>query len=161
MKKIDISEEYFMGEAIKQAKISYKSLDVPVGAVIVQNNKIIAKAHNLKEKKKCAIYHAEILAIEKACKKVKNFRLCDCDIYITKEPCVMCLGAILSARIENIYFGASDKKFGISNIVNDIKFNHKCNIQAGICEKECEEMLSEFFKKIRGDKCKSRLKNKS
>lgn len=149
-----VDHEKFMHEAIKEAKKSLKNEDVPIGAVITHNGKIIARAYNKKEWKKCATYHAEILAIEKACLKVRNFRLNECSIYVTKEPCLMCLGAILSARIKNIYFGTYDKKYGTGYLAQDNKFNHKSEIVGGICQIECEELLSEFFKKIRNEKCK-------
>ncbi len=149
-----VDHEKFMHEAIKEAKKSLINEDVPIGAVITYNGKIIARAYNKKEWKNCATYHAEILAIEKACLKVKNFRLNECSIYVTKEPCLMCLGAILSARIKNIYFGAYDKKYGTGYLAQDNNFNHKSEIVGGICQRECEELLSEFFKKIRNEKCK-------
>ena len=104
-----MNKEYYMGLAIKQAEKSLKIDDVPVGAVIVKDGKVIASAFNTKEKKQVATFHAEILCINKACKKLKSFRLEDCDIYVTKEPCIMCMGAILSARIKTLYFGAYDK----------------------------------------------------
>ena len=148
------NHEKFMREAIKEAKKCLKNEDVPIGAVITHNEKIIARAYNKKEWKNCATYHAEILAIEKACFKVGNFRLNECSIYVTKEPCLMCLGAILSARIKNIYFGAFDKKYGTGYLAQDNNFNHKSEIMGGVCQRECEELLSEFFKKIRNEKCK-------
>ena len=152
------THEKFMQKALNEAKKCLVHEDVPIGAIITYNNKIIAKAYNQKEWKNCATYHAEILAIEKACLKIGNFRLCDCDIYVTKEPCMMCLGAILSARIKNIYFGAYDKKYGTAELAQTNNFNHKSNVFGGICERECEELLSNFFKKIRESKCKLKLK---
>ena len=143
-------KEYFMKEAIKEAKKS--GLDVPIGAVIVSNNKIIAKAHNKKEKTKCAINHAEVLAIMKASKKLGDFRLSNCDIYVTKEPCLMCVGAILSARIRKVYFGAYDKKYGAVNLFTENNFNHKCEVEGGILEKENGEIISKFFKELRNNK---------
>lgn len=141
-----------MQAALTAAKKTSKYKDVPIGAVIVRDNKIIATAYNTKEKKQCALNHAEVLAIKKASKKIKNFRLQDCDIYVTKEPCLMCMGAILSARIKKIYFGAYDKKFGAIDLATNNNFNHKCEYEGGILKQECEEMLSEFFKELR--KCK-------
>ena len=154
---MDIHDK-FMKEAIKQAKKCLVHEDVPIGAIITYKNKVIAKAYNKKEWMNCATYHAEILAIQKACLKIKNFRLCDCNIYVTKEPCLMCLGAILSARIKSVYFGAYDKKYGTEKLAQNINFNHKSEIVGGICENECEELLSSFFKKIRENKCKLKLK---
>lgn len=145
-----MNKEDFMKVALNEA--SKCGIDVPCGAVIVKDGKIIAKARNKKEKGKCALYHAESLAIKKASKKLKNFRLDECDIYVTKEPCIMCLGAILSARIKNLYFGAYDKKYGIVAKVDELNFNHKCIIEGGVLEKEASEMLTKFFKKLREKK---------
>lgn len=119
--------------------------DVPVGAIIVKDGKILAKAYNMKNKKKSPIYHAEIIAINKACKKNKDFRLEGCDIYVTKEPCIMCLGAILSARMRTVYYGARDKKY--SNLDN-ISFNHHSEF---VCmeRRDCAEILEKFFKERR------------
>lgn len=149
-----VDHEKFMKEAIKEAKKCLLNEDVPIGAVITCGGKIISRAYNKKEWKNCATYHAEIIAIEKACLKVKNFRLNECSIYVTKEPCMMCLGAILSARIKSIYFGAYDKKYGTGDLAQNNNFNHKSEIIGGICQKECEELLSNFFKKVRNEKCK-------
>lgn len=136
----------YMNQAIELAKKAGRNGDVPVGAVITKNGKILSKAYNRKNAKRNALYHAEIIAINKACKKVKNFRLENCEIYVTKEPCVMCLGAILSARIDKLYYGAKDKKY--SNLDN-IKFNHHCEY-IYVESKECADMLSKFFKERRG-----------
>ena len=103
-------EEKFMNEALKEARKAYEKLEIPVGAVIVKNGKKISKAHNLKETKQTATAHAEILAIQKANKKLNNWRLIDCDMYVTLEPCSMCMGAIVSSRIKNIYIGTLDQK---------------------------------------------------
>ena len=143
-------KEYFMKEAIKQAKKSGE--DVPIGAVIVLDGKIIAKAYNKKEKTGCAINHAEILAIIKASKIIGDFRLSNCDIYVTKEPCLMCVGAILSARIRKVYFGAYDKKYGAIKLCMENNFNHKCEFEGGVLEEETGEILSNFFKKLRCSK---------
>lgn len=139
----------YMNLAINEAQKSIKSADVPVGAVIVIDGKVVAKAHNEREKKNMASAHAEILAINKANKKIKNFRLENAEIYVTKEPCLMCMGAILSARIKKIYFGAKDKRFGTSDLAQENKFNHKCEIEGGVLKETCENLLSEFFKSIR------------
>ncbi|MBQ9791551.1 MAG: nucleoside deaminase [Clostridia bacterium] len=135
--------------ALQEANKCEKSLDVPVGVVFVKDDKVIAKAYNKKEKCGIATYHAEILGIEKACKKVNNFRLDDVDVYVTKEPCVMCYGALLSARVRNIYFGAYDSRFGVTELDKHIKFNHKVNLVGGVLEEECSNLLHEFFEKIR------------
>ena len=124
-------KEKFMKEALKEAKKAYEKLEVPVGAVIVKNGKIIARAHNLKETKKDTTKHAEILAIEKASKKLNAWRLLDCEMYITLEPCSMCAGAIINSRIKKIYIGALDEKTGAAgSVLNlfDYKFNHKVDV---------------------------------
>ena len=149
------SEEY-MKFAIKEAKKAYKKLEVPIGAVIVKNGEIISKAHNLRETTKQACAHAEILAIQKACKKLDAWRLENCDIYVTLEPCPMCAGAIMNARIKNLYIGAMDPKSGAVgskiNILEDVTFNHKVNVCNGICEEECSLLLKDFFKELRNSK---------
>lgn len=139
----------YMNLALIEARKCLKSADVPVGAVVVLDGKVIAKAHNAKEKSKMVTAHAEILAINKANKKIKNFRLENAEIYVTKEPCLMCMGAILSARIKKVYFGASDKRFGTRDLAVSNNFNHKCEIEGGILKEECENLLSQFFRSIR------------
>ena len=130
-------EEKWMNEAIKEAKKAYEKLEIPVGAIIVKNGKMIARAHNLKETKQSAIAHAEILAIQKANKKLNNWRLNGCDMYITLEPCDMCMGAIISSRIENIYIGTLDPKKENKIDINEYKEKYGLNIQYGIKQKEC------------------------
>ena len=149
------NKEKFMKEALKEAKKAYEKLEVPVGAVIVKNGKIIARAHNLKETKKDTTKHAEILAIEKASKKLDAWRLLDCEMYITLEPCSMCAGAIINSRIKKIYIGALDEKTGAAgSVLNlfDYKFNHKVEVEKGILQKECEKVLKDFFKELRNIK---------
>lgn len=139
----------FMEVALTEAKKAAKHGDVPVGCVIVKDNKIIAKAHNKKEQKQNALYHAEILAINKATKKVKNFRLDNCDMYVTLEPCLMCAGAILSARLSKVYVGAIDPRFGAGEMLTNNNFNHKCEmIKLEGCE-DCGTIISQFFKNLR------------
>ena len=142
-------EEKFMQEALKEAKKAYEKLEIPVGAVIVKDNKIIARAHNLKETKKSAIAHAEILAIEKANKKLDNWRLLDCEMYVTLEPCEMCMGAIASSRIKKIYIGTLDPKKEEKLDVNKFKEKYGIDIDLGIKQEECEYILKEFFKFLR------------
>lgn len=148
-----------MKEALKEAQKAYSKLEVPVGAVIVKDGKIIAKAHNLKETKKDTTKHAEIIAIQKASKKLESWRLIDCDLYITLEPCPMCMGAIINSRIRKVYIGTMDSKTGacgsILNLNEDYTFNHKVEIETGVMQKECEEILKNFFKKLRDLKRKS------
>ena len=144
----------YMRLAIIEAKKSLKSNDVPVGAVIVLENKIIAKAHNTREKNKMVVGHAEINAINKANKKLRRYRLDNAIIYITKEPCLMCMGALLSSRIGKIVYGAKDLRFGTEYLAYDNNFNHKCEIVGGVLKSDCEKLLKDFFKELRGNKCK-------
>ena len=141
-----------MGIALNEAKKAYKIGDIPVGAVIVKDGKVIAKAYNKKNKTKDPTCHAEVLAIKKACKRIKDFRLEGASMYVTLEPCIMCYGAILSARIDSLYFGAYDKKFSINDIRKHVKFNHTLEMTGGVMEKECSELLSKFFSGLRSDK---------
>ncbi len=142
-------EEKFMNEALKEARKAYEKLEIPVGVVIVKNGKIISKAHNLKETKQTATAHAEILAIQKANKKLNNWRLIDCDMYVTLEPCSMCMGAIVSSRIKNIYIGTLDQKKEEKIDIQKYKEEYDVNIKYGICGAECESILKEFFKDLR------------
>ena len=146
-------QERFMKEALKEAKKAYDKLEVPVGCVIVKDGKIIARAHNLKESKKDTTKHAEILAIQKASKKLDAWRLLDCDMYVTLEPCSMCAGAIINSRIRNLYIGTMDKKTGaagsVLNLFEDFTFNHKVTVQNGILKEQCEKILKDFFKELR------------
>lgn len=143
----------FMKQALKEAKKAYEKLEVPVGAVIVKDGKIIAKAHNLKETKTDTTKHAEILAIQKASKKLESWRLLDCEMYITLEPCSMCAGAIINSRIKKVYIGTLDEKTGaagsVLNLFEDYKFNHKVEVEKGVMQKECENILKDFFKMLR------------
>ena len=141
--------EKYMQIALREAKKSFNLNEVPIGAVIVKDDIIIAKAHNTRNKTQNAINHAEILVISKACKKLKSWRLEDCDIYVTLEPCPMCAGAILNARIKNLYFGAYDKtsKTNLLNqIMQDNRLNHKTCVKGGLLEFACGELLTNFFK---------------
>ncbi len=146
-------KEKFMEEAIKEAKKAYKKLEVPVGAVIVKNDEIIARAHNLKETKFDTTKHAEILAIQRASKKLKSWRLIDCEMYITLEPCTMCAGAIINSRIKKIYIGTMDEKTGAAgsklNLFKDYTFNHNVEVEINVMKEECEKILKDFFKELR------------
>ena len=146
-------KEKFMKEALKQAQKAYDKLEVPVGAVIVKDGKIIARAYNQKEEKNDTTNHAEILAIKKASKKLGSWRLLDCDMYVTLEPCSMCAGALIQSRIRKVYIGASDEKTGacgsVLNLLEDFKFNHKVAVEKGVMQEECETMLKNFFKELR------------
>ena len=156
-------KQKFMKEALKEAKKAYDKLEVPVGAVIVKDGKIIARAHNLKETKLDTTKHAEILAIQKASKKLKSWRLLDCEMYVTLEPCSMCAGAIINSRIKKIYIGTLDEKTGVAgsvlNLFEDYTFNHKVEVEKGIMKEECENLLKSFFKMLR--KLKKEEKNKN
>ena len=142
-----------MKEALKEAKKAYKKLEVPVGAVIVKNGEIIARGHNLKETKCDTTKHAEIIAIQRASKKLNAWRLEDCEMYVTLEPCTMCAGAIINSRIKKVYIGTEDPKTGacgsILNLFTNYKFNHKVEYEKGIMQKECEKILKDFFKDLR------------
>ena len=148
--------EKFMIEALKQAKKAAQINETPIGAVIVHNGKIIARGYNRRETKKNCLCHAEISAIDKACKKLGGWRLPQCDLYVTLEPCPMCAGAIISARIENLYFGAYDYKSGCSgSVINLFKpglFNHDVNISGGHLQQQCSDIISVFFKNLRKNK---------
>lgn len=144
-----MTDEQYMKMAIIQAKKSLAYEDVPVGAVIMLGDKVIAKSYNQKEKNKKATHHAEILAINKASEKLGTNRLDGATIYTTKEPCLMCMGAILSARINRIVYGAKDKRFGTEYLAKDNKFNHTCDILGGVLKEDCERLLSDFFKNLR------------
>ena len=149
-------QEYFMKQALKEAEKAYKKLEVPVGAVIVKDGTIIARGYNQKETKKDTTKHAEIIAIQKASKKLGSWRLIDCEMYVTLEPCSMCAGAIINSRIKKIYIGTKDEKTGavgsVLNLLEDYEFNHKVEIESGIMQKECEKILKDFFKELRKSK---------
>ena len=143
----------FMKEALKQAQKAYNELEVPVGVVIVKDGKIIARGYNKKEQKRDATKHAEIIAIQKANKKLKSWRLLDCEMYVTLEPCSMCAGAIIQSRIKKVYIGTMDEKTGscgsVLNLFKDYNFNHHVEIEYNICKDECENILKCFFKLLR------------
>lgn len=141
-----------MKMALKQAKKGGKKGEVPIGAVVVRDGKIISKAHNLREKSNLSTGHAEILAIERANKAIKSWRLDSCTLYVTIEPCPMCAGAIIQSRIKTVVYGAKDIKSGahesITNLF-DLPFNHKVKVINGIMEVECGEIVTDFFRKMR------------
>ena len=146
-------QEEYMKEALKEAKKAYEKLEIPVGCVIVKDGKIIARGHNLKETKLDTTKHAEIIAIQKASKKMNSWRLIDCEMYVTLEPCSMCAGAIINSRIKKVYIGTMDKKTGacgsVLNLFEDYTFNHKVQVEVGILKDECEKVLKDFFKELR------------
>lgn len=148
-----LEKHKFMKEALKQARKAYEKGEIPVGAVIVKDHKIIARAYNEKEYKHDTTKHAEILAIQKASKKLNSWRLTDCEMYVTLEPCSMCAGALIQARLKKVYIGTMDEKTGacgsVLNLLNDYQFNHKVEIETEILQPQCEEILKEFFKELR------------
>ena len=153
-----IMQEKFMKEALKEAKKAYDKEEIPVGAVIVKDGKIIARGHNVKEVKQSVTSHAELNAISKANKKLESWRLSDCEMYVTLEPCPMCAGAIIQSRIKKIYIGTMDEKTGACGSVLNLleyKFNHQVEVENGILKEECEYILKDFFKKLRDKKGKA------
>ena len=145
-------DKKFMTQALQYAQKAFDLGEVPVGAVIVKNGKIVGTGYNMRETKQNALSHAEIEAINNACKNLGTWRLDGCEMYVTLEPCPMCTGAIINARIKTVIFGAFDSKMGcMDSVINlcDYPFNHKPEIYAGICEDECKEILQKFFQKLR------------
>ena len=149
-------KEKFMLAALKEANKARTKDEVPVGCVIVKDNKIIARGHNKKEMNKNALLHAEIVTLQKAYKKLEAWRLESCEMYITLEPCMMCTGAIVHSRIKKIYFGAKDPKAGtvvsIANLLDHEKLNHKVEYEWGILEDDCSKILKDYFKQKRNKK---------
>lgn len=142
----------YMNRAIELAEKAFSLGEVPVGAVIVRKNKIIGEGYNLRESSRNALAHAEIIAINQACRNLGGWRLPECEIYITLEPCPMCCGAIINARIDNVFFGAYDKKSGSAVSVQrmfDLPYNYRPEITGGIMQEQCSELLSRFFRELR------------
>ena len=143
---------YFMDQALALAREAAAEGEVPVGCVIVLGDRIVGRGRNHRERDKSALAHAEIEAIAEACKELGGWRLWQCTLYVTLEPCAMCAGAILSARIPRVVYGASDKKFGaVSSVCSlfSMNFNHHPEVEAGIREEECAALLTEFFQNLR------------
>jgi tRNA(adenine34) deaminase len=151
-----VTREEYMLEALKEAKKAEELQEVPIGAVIVLNDEIIARAHNLRETTQNAITHAETLAIQEACEKVGTWRLENAELYVTLEPCPMCSGAIIMSRINKVIYGARDPKAGcagtLMNLLQDNRFNHRCEVESGILEEQCGTILTQFFQKLRDRK---------
>ncbi len=148
------TDEYFMRHAIKEARKALKNEEVPVGCVIVKDGKIFAKGYNKKEQKKCAVYHAEIVAIENACKKLGDWRLNeDFTMYVTMEPCAMCAGAIVNHRIKKVVIGITEQNFGACgsgiDILNNQNLNTKTEVITGVMQDDCKKLLQDFFKQRR------------
>ncbi len=145
----------YMQEALALAKMASDEGEVPVGAVVVCDGEIVGRGRNRRETGKNALAHAEIEAINEACKTLGGWRLWKCDLYVTLEPCPMCTGAIINSRIKKLVFGASDHKAGsCGSVVNlfDLPYNHKPEVISGVCEKECSEILTSFFRNLRNKK---------
>jgi tRNA(adenine34) deaminase len=145
-------KEEFMNLALQEAQLALEEKEVPVGAVIVKNNEVIAKAHNTREKSKNALHHAEIIAIDNACKELGGWRLWQCEMYVTMEPCPMCAGAIVNARIPQLYFGAYDEKYGAcGSAINilDMKHNFNVKYEGGYLKERSEKLFKEFFEYLR------------
>ena len=144
---------FFMKEALKEAVKAYNINEVPIGCVIVHNDKIISKGYNKRNSEKNALKHAEIIAIDKACKIIGDWRLEGCTLFVTVEPCPMCAGAILQSRIDTVVFGAKNSKAGccgsILNILDNNSFNHKVNIVEGVMVEDCSILMKQFFKDLR------------
>ncbi|QPR67239.1 nucleoside deaminase [Lysinibacillus macroides] len=146
-------DQQFMQEALIEAKKAEALGEVPIGAVVVYNGEIIARAYNLRETSQNATTHAELIAIQEACKKVGSWRLENTTLYVTLEPCPMCAGAILQSRIPRVVYGARDPKAGcvdsLYRLLNDARFNHECEVTEGILAAECGQILTDFFKALR------------
>ncbi|RBW67329.1 tRNA adenosine(34) deaminase TadA [Bacillus taeanensis] len=146
-------DEYWMKQAIAEAKKAEEIGEVPIGAVIVKNGELLSSAYNLRESGQRAVAHAELLAIDKACEVSGTWRLTDCTLYVTLEPCAMCSGAIVLSRIDRVVYGASDPKGGcagtLMNLLEEERFNHQAEVVKGVMAEECGELLSCFFKELR------------
>src|SRR2546423_6702132 len=148
-----LPDEYFMREALRQAQKAYAVDEGPVGAVVVLEGKIIARAHNQVELLKDATAHAEMLALTAAEEAVRDWRLTDCDLYVTKEPCPMCAGALVHTRIRRLIFGCADPGAGaagsVMNLLQMVGLNHRCEITSGVLQNDCAAILQDFFRKRR------------
>lgn len=159
------THEKYMRAAIAEAHQAEILGEVPIGAVVVHDGQIIGRGHNMREKFQDVTYHAEILAIMEACTNLGSWRLEDCDLYVTLEPCIMCSGAIVNARIKNVYYGAKDPKAGavdsLYHLLSDQRLNHQVNVESGLLGAECSQMLKDFFRSIRKKKKLARKKRRS
>ena len=157
-------DSIYMKEALKQARKAYKIKEVPIGCVIVHEDKVIARGYNKRNTKKNTLAHAEILAINKASKVLGDWRLEDCTMYITLEPCQMCAGAIVQARVKRVVIGSMNPKAGcggsILNLLEMEQFNHQVEVERGVLEEECSTMMTEFFKELREEKKRMKVKEK-
>jgi len=148
-----MSDEQFMRAAMQEADKARKMDEVPIGAVIVHDGEIIAAGHNLRETSQTSLSHAELITIEEANKKIGSWRLEDCTLYVTLEPCPMCAGAIVQSRVKRVVYGASDPKAGsagtLMNLLQDERFNHQVELTSGVLEQECGDLLRDFFRALR------------
>ena len=158
------TDERYMKEAIKQAKKAYALKEVPIGCVIVYEDKIIARGYNRRNTDKNTLSHAEILAIKKASKKLRDWRLEDCTLYVTLEPCQMCAGAIVQARVSRVVIGSMNPKAGcagsILNLLEMDEFNHQVDVERGVLNDACSDMLTTFFKELRAEKAAAKAAKK-
>lgn len=161
---LENKDHQYMQEALEEAKKAAALGEVPIGAVIVYRDEIIARAHNLRETTQNALTHAESMAIQEACKKVGSWRLEETTLYVTLEPCPMCAGAILQSRIPRVVYGARDIKAGcvdsLYRLLNDARFNHECTVTEGVMAEECGQILTDFFKALRERKKAEKLARK-
>ncbi|WP_283587405.1 tRNA adenosine(34) deaminase TadA [Limosilactobacillus viscerum] len=158
-------QEKFMREAIAEAQQAAVLNEVPIGAVVVKDGQVIGRGHNMREHFQDVTYHAEMLAIMEACERLHSWRLEDCDLYVTLEPCIMCSGAIINARIANVYYGAPDPKAGavdsLYHLLTDTRLNHQVNVTSGVLQEKCSQMLKNFFRAIRQRKKAARKKRRA
>ncbi|MEK4384239.1 tRNA adenosine(34) deaminase TadA [Solibacillus sp. FSL W7-1464] len=161
---LENKDHHFMQEALAEAKKAAALGEVPIGAVIVYKDEIIARAHNLRETTQNALTHAESMAIQEACSKIGSWRLEDTTLYVTLEPCPMCAGAILQSRVPRVVYGARDIKAGcvdsLYRLLNDPRFNHECTVTEGVMAEECGQILTDFFKALRDRKKAEKLARK-
>ena len=146
-------EQHFMEEALFEARTAGQIDEVPIGAVVVKDGQIIGRGHNLREHLQEVSMHAEMLAITEACQALHSWRLADCDLYVTLEPCIMCSGAIINARIKNLYYAAADPKAGavdsLYHLLGDSRLNHQVDVHAGLCAEASSQLLRNFFRRVR------------
>ena len=158
-------DHYYMEMAIEEAEKAAAKGEVPIGAVIIHDGKVIARAHNLRETTQNAVTHAELLAIQEACQQLGSWRLEDTKLYVTLEPCPMCAGAILQSRIPRVIYGARDIKAGsvdsLYRLLNDERFNHQCDVTENVMAEECGQLLTQFFRTIRENKKKKKRESLS
>ncbi|MCD6581984.1 MAG: tRNA adenosine(34) deaminase TadA [Desulfuromusa sp.] len=156
-------DQFFMQAALDEAAVAESLAEVPIGAVVLFDGKIIGRGHNLRETSNDPTTHAEIIAIQQAAKKLNSWRLLDCTLYVTLEPCVMCMGAIILARIPQLVFGCRDPKAGavgsIYNFAEDERFNHQVQVREGVLQQECSSQLSNFFRRLREQKKEQKVQD--